>query len=86
MGFYVDRDADGNITGAYGAAQHDGQEYVEGEVQLYRSPSTLALEKIIELEAKQTSRLVREAALGSAQALLMLQNIENQIAILRKEV
>jgi hypothetical protein len=32
---YVDRDQDGRIVGIYALSQYDGQEYVDGETQLY---------------------------------------------------
>jgi hypothetical protein len=45
-----------------------------------------AQEKIIDLEAKQTARLTREAAIGNKEAIATLKDIDDKIAELRKEI
>lgn len=47
------------------------------------TPEKTSLELIIELESKQTPRLLREAALGQQYAINILAEIDTQITALR---
>jgi hypothetical protein len=63
---YIDRDQAGNITGIYTVAQHEGHEFIDGEVSLYQPiivPSTV------------TMRQARLALLAAGK----LQDVENAI-------
>lgn len=46
----------------------------------------IALAKIAELESKQTPRRLREAALGDADSVSFLQDIDDKISLLRKSI
>jgi len=55
-------------------------------IEPYQEPVPTVQDKIYELEAQQTARLVRNAALGDQYAIDKLQRIESDIAALREEI
>ena len=60
---YIDRNTDGNIICIFATQQYDDQEFVDGDVELYVAPPTIA-QDIAALEATVTPRRIREALLG----------------------
>lgn len=83
---YIERDENDNIIGIYAAEQYDGQEYVEGDVELYKPHNLVIQEQINALESQQTPRRLREAALGVQESIDFLQDIDDQIEVLRGDL
>jgi len=64
------------------------QEITEEEAARLQAPTRIEaiVERILALEAAQTPRMLRGAALGALQDIARLQAIESQIAELREEL
>ena len=78
--------ANGSNSGPVSSLIAQGTLDKDEPIEPYSEPVPSAQDKINELEAQQTARLVRNAALGDQYAIDKLQSIESDIAALREEI
>ena len=85
---YALKDTNGNITALSEAPQSvdDGWEEVPSDSVLWEHPNKAIIRQIIELEAQQTPRLVRETLAGVQFAIDKMASIETEIAALRSQL
>ena len=82
---YANIDLNGNII-ALSQVQQEGWIEVPDDSVLWEHPNEAIKRQIVDLEAQQTPRLIREAALGDGAAFTALQQIEMDITALRAQL
>ena len=82
---YALKDTNGNIT-ALSQVKQIGWIEVPSDSVLWEHPNNAIIRQIIELEAQQTPRLVRETLAGVQFAIDKMASIETEIAALRSQL